>query len=64
MGKWKVIGKQMIINLENAREQYSALGYPHRIILKMQCQNCRLITYCDSSIEYDFCPHCGEKMDL
>ena len=37
MSKWEVVGKQMVINLENAREQYKVLGYPHRTVLKMRC---------------------------
>ena len=30
MSKWEVVGKQMVINLENAREQYKVLGYPQK----------------------------------
>jgi Zn finger protein HypA/HybF involved in hydrogenase expression len=52
----------MVINLANAREQYSELGYPHRNILQMQCDKCRLITMVDESIRYDYCPHCGADM--
>ena len=63
MSKWEIVGKQMVINLENAREQYKDLGYPHRTILKMRCPLCRKITLCDESILYEFCPHCGEKLD-
>ena len=44
MSKWEVVGKQMVINLENAREQYKVLGYPHRTVLKMRCPLCRKIT--------------------
>lgn len=59
---WNLVGKQMVINLANAREQYSELGYPHRNILLMQCDRCRLITMVDESIRYDYCPHCGADM--
>lgn len=63
MSKWEVVGKQMVVNLENAKEQYKVLGYPHRTVLKMRCPLCRKITLCDESILYEFCPHCGEKLD-
>jgi len=59
---WNLVGKQMVINLANAREQYSELGYPHRNILQMQCDKCRLTTMVDESIRYDYCPHCGAEM--
>ena len=59
---WNLVGKQMVINLANAREQYSELGYPHRNILQMQCDKCGLITMVDESIRYDYCPHCGADM--
>lgn len=59
---WNLVGKQMVINLANAREQYSELGYPHRNILQVQCDKCRLITMVDESIRYDYCPHCGADM--
>lgn len=62
VGKWEDAGKQMLINLENAREQYSVLGYPHRTELKRRCSVCRKITLVDASIEYKYCPHCGAKM--
>lgn len=62
VGKWEDAGKQMLINLENAREQYSVLGYPHRTELKRRCSVCRKITLVDSSIEYKYCPHCGAVM--
>ncbi len=61
--KWTNVGKTMIINLENAMEQYKVFGYPHRIELRLRCENCRKITMVDSSIAYNFCPHCGAKMD-
>lgn len=62
-GKWKIIGQQMIINLENARRQYAELGYPHRNELKMCCSECGMMTLVDSSIWYSYCPHCGAKME-
>lgn len=63
-GEWVVFNKQMLINLENAREQYKELGYPHRTELGLQCSNCRKVTYVDSGIKYEFCPHCGAKMEV
>ena len=63
-GEWIVFNKQMLINLENAREQYKELGYPHRTELGLQCSNCRKVTYVDSGIKYEFCPHCGAKMEV
>lgn len=64
MAKWIEKGEQMLLSLENAREQYSALGYPHRRILKLQCSECNKITLVDSSIKYEFCPHCGRKINV
>jgi hypothetical protein len=52
----------MMIDLENAREQYAALGYPHRNVLNLRCPQCRMITMVDETIRYNFCPHCGAKM--
>lgn len=63
MAHFEKVGKQMVVNLENAREQYAELGYPHRNILKLQCDHCRKITMVDASIMYKYCPHCGEKME-
>lgn len=63
-GKWVLDGVQMIINLENARKQYKELGYPHRNELRMRCSNCKKITMVDASIRYEYCPHCGARMDL
>lgn len=62
-GKWKVVGKDMYINLENAREQYRDLGYPHRNELKLRCSECGMLTIVDESIAYNYCPHCGAKME-
>ena len=61
-GKWINNGKQMTINLENAREQYAELGYPHRNILRLSCSNCGKVTLVDESIVYSYCPHCGALM--
>ncbi len=61
-GRWEKVGEQMLINLENAREQYAALGYPHRKIFNLRCSSCRMVTMVDSSIAYDYCPHCGADM--
>ena len=61
--EWINAGKQMVINLENAREQYKELGYPHRNILKLQCPFCRKITLVDESIRYNYCPHCGARIE-
>lgn len=61
-GKWEERGKDMYINLENAREQYKVLGYPHRYGVKLQCSACNMITIVDESIAYKFCPHCGADM--
>lgn len=62
-GKWIHHGKFMVINLENAREQYSVLGYPHRNIEREECSVCGKYTMKDDSIRYDYCPHCGAKME-
>ena len=43
-----------MIDLENAREQYAALGYPHRNVLNLRCPQCRMITMVDETIRYNF----------
>lgn len=60
---WEIVGKLMMLNLENSKEQYSALGYTHRTELALRCPYCRIITFVDSNIRYDFCPHCGESCE-
>lgn len=61
--KWTVLTKRKAIFLDNANEQYKALGFPHRNILQMRCSNCGVFTQVDDSIAYEYCPHCGAKMD-
>lgn len=61
--KWTVLAKRKAIFLDNADEQYKALGFPHRNILQMRCSNCGVLTQVDDSIAYEYCPHCGAKMD-
>lgn len=61
-GKWFKNGEHMIINLNNAKEQYENLGYLHRIEEALQCSECRKLTFVDDTIGYNFCPHCGAKM--
>ena len=61
-GKWIDKGEMMVVNLENARQQYKELGYPHRNISRLECSECGKLTLVDSSIGYEFCPHCGAKM--
>ena len=64
MNKWETVGKQMVVNLENAREQYSVLGYPHRNLLMLRCVNCNKIVFVDSGIsKYNFCPWCGDMKE-
>ena len=60
---WTVLTKRKAIFLDNANEQYKALGFPHRNILQMRCSNCGVFTQVDDSIAYEYCPHCGAKMD-
>lgn len=60
---WTVLTKRKAIFLDNANEQYKALGFPHRNILQMRCSNCGVLTQVDDSIAYEYCPHCGAKMD-
>ena len=60
---WTILTKRKAIFLDNANEQYKALGFPHRNILQMRCSNCGMLTQVDGSIAYEYCPHCGAKMD-
>lgn len=63
MAKWIKEKERIFIDLENAREQYTILGYPHRKMLNMMCEKCRMITVMDSGYIYEYCPHCGSKME-
>lgn len=63
MAKWIEKANKMFINLEDAREQYKTLGYPHRKMLYLQCDACNKITTVDDTIMYQYCPHCGVKID-
>lgn len=63
MSQWIIVGRRMVIDLENAGEQYQMLGYLHRTELQMKCPVCRRVTSCDASIAYKFCPHCGEWLE-
>lgn len=62
-GRWIVGTKRKFIDLENADRQYKELGYPHRSYANMICSCCRMTTMVDDTIKYDYCPHCGAKMD-
>lgn len=62
-GYWTIKKKRKFIDLEHASEQYTALGYPHINILNLECSNCKKVTMVNDSILYEFCPHCGVKME-
>ena len=64
MAKWEYHGEYKAIrcgtNIE--KEQKEALGYGGRIIEVLRCTACNKLTFLDNSIRYDYCPHCGDKM--
>ena len=61
-GYWIYKDESLIVNLNNAKEQFDALGQVHRTELRLQCSVCHKITMVDSSIKYEYCPHCGAEM--
>lgn len=62
-GHWEKCGEFKFINLDNAGQQYKELGYPHRPYTAQTCSRCRMTTIVDKTIMYDYCPHCGARMD-
>lgn len=45
-----------------AQEKADKAGYV-RYVVNLKCSACGKITMVDNSIKYNFCPHCGAKMD-
>ena len=61
-GKWSLYNKHEIIHYGN--EEYRKLiGTPHRFLNGLQCSECKKVSMVLESIEYEFCPHCGARMD-
>lgn len=58
-----LISVRKAIFLDNADEQYKALGYPHRNIRTIRCPACEKYGFCDEGIPYKFCYHCGQALD-
>ena len=64
MAEWEYRGEYKVIRCGTPieKQQKEALGYGGRVIEKLRCTACNKLTMVDSSIRYDYCPHCGEKM--
>lgn len=58
--KAEITANSIYVNLENAAEQYRALGYTHRNILHIKCPTCGKIAFCDESILCRYCYQCGQ----
>ena len=69
-GYWIYEGESLTVNLNNAKEQLEAPGQVrrtelhliHRTELHLKCSACGKITTVDSSIKYEYCPHCSAEM--
>jgi hypothetical protein len=44
-------------------EMKEATGKGYHTYINAQCSKCRMITIHDDSILYQYCPHCGAKME-
>jgi ribosomal protein S27E len=44
-------------------EMKEATGKGYHTYINVQCSKCRKITIHDDSILYQYCPHCGAKME-
>lgn len=64
-GHWIYQSSRKYINTDINEEklQKEILGYGGRVILNLQCSVCRKVTMVCNSISYEYCPHCGAKMD-
>lgn len=64
-GYWIYQSSRKYINTDINEEklQKETLGYGGRVILNLQCSVCRKVTMVCNSISYEYCPHCGAKMD-
>jgi len=50
-------------NISFAAEMKNVTGKGYYVNEHLKCSHCRMVTMVDESIKYDFCPHCGAKMD-
>ena len=64
-GHWIYQSSRKFINTDVSEEklQKEILGYGGRVVLNLQCSVCRKVTMVCNSISYEYCPHCGAKMD-
>lgn len=63
--KWKYRNEIKIIRCGTTieREQKEVLGYGGRTIETLWCPACHMLTMVDNSVEYKYCPHCGQEME-
>ena len=62
-GKWEYQGAYKYINLYTCNAQYDATGELHRTEITQRCSLCNIVTCLDASYKYEYCPHCGAKME-
>lgn len=62
-GKWEHVGSRKVIVLEDALDQFNAFGTVHRNYEVLRCPKCNKRTIVDSDILYEYCPHCGAKIE-
>lgn len=62
-GKWVYQGAYKYINLNMCIAQYDATGELHRTGITQRCSLCNMNTGLDSTVKYEYCPHCGAKME-
>ena len=64
-GHWIYQSSRKFINTDVSEEklQKEILGYGGRVVLNLQWSVCRKVTMVCNSISYEYCPHCGAKMD-
>ena len=60
---WIYDGEFKTIALKGAIRQFIKTGRLSRTTIRLVCSNCHKCTLVDDTIYYNYCPHCGEKMD-
>ena len=62
MNKWELVSETKVYRDRlTEEEQRAVLGYSGRTISTLRCPYCRMHTMVDSTILYEFCPHCGKR---
>lgn len=59
---WEIEEERCFIEPSTCEEMERMTGEWHHKYINQRCTNCNHVTIVDSSIFYEYCPHCGCKM--